>query len=90
MFLLELLDRGQWATAPLTTRDPGAEDGRQLPVGRLGQAMIHCHKIKVGQLRPSLISGYICSALVCVNLRLAVPGADPYRARPKRVTYGSG
>jgi hypothetical protein len=64
VFLLELLDRGQWTGAPFTRRDLVAEDGRELPVSRLGQVMIHFHKIKVGQYRPGLISRYACSALL--------------------------
>ena len=74
VFLLELLDRGQWTGTPFTRRDLVAEDGRELPVSRLGQVMIHFHKIKVGQYRPGLISRYNCSALICVSLYLAVPG----------------
>ena len=58
VFLLELLDRGQWTGAPFTRRDPVTEDGRELPVSRLGQVMIHFHKIKVGQYRSGLISRY--------------------------------
>ena len=65
VFLLELLDRGQRAGAPLTRRDLVAEDGRELPVSRLGQAMIHSHKINVGQCRPGLVSRVclLCSGL---------------------------
>ena len=30
------------------------------------------------------------SAIAMLYYGKAVPGADPYRVRPKRVTYGSG
>ena len=68
VFLLQLLDRRQRAGAPLALSDLGAQDRGELPVGRLGQSMIHSHKINVGQYRPGLTRGYICSALVCVTL----------------------
>ena len=68
VFLLELLDRGQRTGLPLTVSDLGAQDRGELPVGRLGQSMIHSHKINVGQYRPRLTRRYICSALVCVTL----------------------
>ena len=87
MFLLQLLDRGQWTGAPFTRRDLVAEDGRELPVSRLGQVMIHFHKIKVGQYRPGLISRYIYSDLVCVSLHQAVPGW--LTREPGTVPHGS-
>jgi hypothetical protein len=57
VFLLQLLDRGQRAGTPLAFGDLGAQDRGELPVGRLGQSMIHAHKINVGQYRPGPIRG---------------------------------
>ena len=68
VFLLQLLDRRQRAGPPLALSDLGPQDRGELPVGRLGQSMIHAHKINVGQYRPGLTRGYVCSALVCVTL----------------------
>ena len=73
MFLLELLDGGQRAGAPVALSDLGTQDRGELPVGRLGQSMIHSHKINVGQSRPRLTKGYVRSALICV----AGPSAGP-------------
>ena len=76
VFLLQLLYRWQWTRAPFARRDPPAEDGRQLPVGRLRRSMINCHKIKLGQCRCKPISAYICSDLICTHLIAMVEPPD--------------